>query len=400
LLNLYRRHTAKCTKGYAQHDRKASNCKCIVYAEGKLKSDSPYIKESTGTRSLEQARRIVVAAELRGFWDRNLSYENVEPAGRVSEIAPTLPGQSPGGKSVSEVVREFLKEAVSPKGRNLSVSTHSKYKTLLKRLEQFCGERGFQTLREIDLEVLRSFRNSWPTGSRATINNVQRLRTFYRFCLGNKWVDENIAADLQCPKKIKPTQKLPFTEEEFHRIMQAVATVDWDEQQTVTRSELECFILTMRYSGLRISDVALLRMDRIQGNQLGLYQTKPGEWVMVPLPHWLLHLLRKTRQTNGYLFCRGSKRLETATDLWRRRIQKVFAAAGVTGTPHRFRHTFAVDLLSKGVDIKHVSMLLGHSSVTITERHYAAWVKSRQDALTADVERAYGSRSGLSVVNS
>ena len=42
---------------------------------------------------------------------------------------------------------------------------------------------------------------------------------------------------------------------------------------------------------------------------------------------------------------------------------------------HRLRATFAVDLLQKGVPLEHESKLLGHKSVTTTERHYAKWVK-------------------------
>jgi integrase/recombinase XerD len=48
---------------------------------------------------------------------------------------------------------------------------------------------------------------------------------------------------------------------------------------------------------------------------------------------------------------------------------------------HRLRATFAVDLLQKGVPLEHVSKLLGHKSVTTAERHYARWVKGRQDRL-------------------
>jgi hypothetical protein len=47
-----------------------------------------------------------------------------------------------------------------------------------------------------------------------------------------------------------------------------------------------------------------------------------------------------------------------------------------------------VALLETGVPIEQVSVLLGHQSVRITERHYAPWVKSRQEKLEADVERA------------
>jgi integrase-like protein len=46
---------------------------------------------------------------------------------------------------------------------------------------------------------------------------------------------------------------------------------------------------------------------------------------------------------------------------------------------HRLRDTFAVDLLEKGVLLEEVSKLLGHESIKTTERHYAKWVKGRQD---------------------
>ena len=48
---------------------------------------------------------------------------------------------------------------------------------------------------------------------------------------------------------------------------------------------------------------------------------------------------------------------------------------------HMFRDTFAVELLNKGVPIDRVSLLLGHSSVKVTEKHYAPFVKERQQQL-------------------
>ena len=50
---------------------------------------------------------------------------------------------------------------------------------------------------------------------------------------------------------------------------------------------------------------------------------------------------------------------------------------------HRLRDTFAVDLLECGVTLEEVSKLLGHQSIQTTERHYAKWVKGRQDQLDA-----------------
>ena len=52
---------------------------------------------------------------------------------------------------------------------------------------------------------------------------------------------------------------------------------------------------------------------------------------------------------------------------------------------HRFRDTFATELLLSGVPLERVSILLGHSSIRITERHYSPWVRSRQEQLERDV---------------
>ncbi len=73
------------------------------------------------------------------------------------------------------------------------------------------------------------------------------------------------------------------------------------------------------------------------------------------------------------------------------RLRKLFKLAGVNrGHPHRFRDTFAAELLLQGVPIERVSVLLGHSSVRVTEKHYSPWVRARQEQLEADVRRTWG----------
>jgi integrase len=53
------------------------------------------------------------------------------------------------------------------------------------------------------------------------------------------------------------------------------------------------------------------------------------------------------------------------------------------------RDTFAVEMLLAGVPLEQVAMLLGHKSVKITEKHYAPWVKARQEQLAANVRKAW-----------
>jgi site-specific recombinase XerD len=53
-----------------------------------------------------------------------------------------------------------------------------------------------------------------------------------------------------------------------------------------------------------------------------------------------------------------------------------------------FRDTFAVSLFEKGVQLETVSVLLGHSSIRVTEKHYRPWARSLQQNLETAVGKA------------
>jgi site-specific recombinase XerD len=309
-------------------------------------------------------------AEARGYWDSAGSSDSRKT------------------RTVTAAIEAFLADAASATGRELRLPTLSKYRTLLRRLNAFCAKCSIARLEDLTPESLRNFRETWPTGPRATVNNISRLRAFFKFAIENEWIVRNSALALRGPKHGKDVQKLPFSDQEMTAIAAAAETVPL---QCGSNQDLLTLILVMRHTGLRISDAGMLKADRIEGDQLKLHTQKSGSWVCIPLAPWLLERLRTVEvKPGGYLFVTGSARLETVTDLWRRKIARVFAAAGVPhGHPHRFRHTFAVDLLSKGVDIKTVSLLLGHSSVTITERFYSAWIQSRQQALSDQIRKTW-----------
>jgi len=96
------------------------------------------------------------------------------------------------------------------------------------------------------------------------------------------------------------------------------------------------------------------------------------------------------RVTAKHYFRTGEGKIENIVRSWQARLKKIFDLAGVSKSEgnaisHRFRDTFAVELLLAGVPIERVSILLGHQSVRITERHCNPWVRSRQEQLEADV---------------
>jgi integrase/recombinase XerD len=94
------------------------------------------------------------------------------------------------------------------------------------------------------------------------------------------------------------------------------------------------------------------------------------------------------RENPKYFFWNATSKRPTVTGIWHERIAQVFAIAKVVGHPHQFRDTFAVALLEGGASIETVSVLLGHQSIRVTEKHCNPWVKTRQDALDRGVQSA------------
>ena len=80
---------------------------------------------------------------------------------------------------------------------------------------------------------------------------------------------------------------------------------------------------------------------------------------------------------------------------WQRSLKRLFILAGVPAAhAHRRRDTFSVELLQAGVPIDRVSVLLGHQSVRVTEKHHNAWTRARQEQAESDVRRTRGETEG------
>jgi integrase/recombinase XerD len=119
-------------------------------------------------------------------------------------------------------------------------------------------------------------------------------------------------------------------------------------------------------------------------------RVKTGVPFSVPIPTSVAReILTSPNSHPEYLFWEREDGVEeSARKRWTNWIKKVFRTAGMPeGHSHLLRHTFAYDLLSKGVPIEHVSKLLGHSSIKTTEKYYGTWAKGRQN-LVDDVVSA------------
>ena len=196
-----------------------------------------------------------------------------------------------------------------------------------------------------------------------------------------------------------------FTRDEYARVISATYRLDelgersWAPETRGIR--IRALTELMRWSGLRIRDAATLECSRLVTNKLMLYQAKTGIPVFVPLPPEVAQLLRSIppglKPNTRYFFWSGNGLPKTFVANWQRAYSRLFAVADMRkpdGTSkrchcHMFRDTFAVEMLLAGIPIDQVSILLGHSSVRVTEKHYSPWVRARQDQLEKSVQAAW-----------
>ena len=367
VLTLYRRHTRGCPFfGKPRFSRAANACaaKCPIWVQGTL--GTQYFREALDLRSWEAATALIRS------WEANGSVEPDKPA------IPTL----------KQALEKFFQDAAA---RGLASATIQKQRNVLElRLLRWAEAHRYAQIRDLDIDALRRFRATWRDAPITASKNLERLRNFFRFCVDSRWIQVNPASAIK-PPRVLASPTLPFDEEDWTRLLeQSERFPTKGIYGEGNRVRLKAMLLLLRYSGLRIRDAATLERRRIKSGKLFLYTQKTGTPVYVPLPPCVLEAIAQVPAVNErYIFWSGNGDPKTTVADWQRTFRRLCERAQVSGHFHMIRDTAAVAWLAKGVPIETVSVLLGHSSIRITEKHYAPWVKSRQDSLEAAVRSAW-----------
>jgi len=347
-----------------------AKCRCVLWVYGSMGGEE--IRESLRLRDWTKALALVRERLNGGHW---------------RETVAAAPPPQDTRITIGDAAAKYI---ANMQGQDLHADTVAKYRRLFARLTAFAGDKGIQHLEDITLDDLSSFRAGWHNlGPRTKIKELERLKAFFNFAQQREWLKKNPAEPLKAAKpELRPT--LPFSQPEMIRIL---AALDLYAKTAGLRNaqRLRAFVLLLRYSGLRIGDATQLEVGRIEGPKLFLYTAKTGEPVYCVLPEFVVRALEASPRTNErFYFWTGKSKVHSAVGKWQRRLQRLFELAGIPGGhAHRFRDTFAVDLLLAGVPMDRVSVLLGHRSIRVTERHYAPWTRSRQQQIEADLSLAW-----------
>jgi len=137
--------------------------------------------------------------------------------------------------------------------------------------------------------------------------------------------------------------------------------------------------------GLRVSEAVSLNIENIQGDNLKVIGKGSKERIL-PMPEVVKNTLNymvnkipvEITQKTPLFLNKFKKRIST------RAVQMIMKEmrikTGLPGhvTPHSLRHSFATHLLAGGADLRSVQEMLGHESISTTQRYLAADLKRIQ----------------------
>ena len=264
--------------------------------------------------------------------------------------------------------------------RHLATSTVDAYRRDLSQLAAFL-RRSRRDLPGAEIDDLRRFLAQLTSlgYARASIaRRVGAIHTFYRWAVSREVVAEDAAALLGRPKVVNRLPVVLRVPEAAALVEAPVVTVDASDVDTAVALRDRAILELMYGSGLRVSEVAGLTIDRVDLERGRVTVVGKGDKEReVPLGDPAREAVAAWLVVRGVLgggrdelFMNRRGRPIGPRDI--RRLVGRYAGVALSGrrvTPHTLRHSFATHLLEGGADIRSVQEMLGHASVATTQRY-------------------------------
>ncbi len=262
-------------------------------------------------------------------------------------------------------IDKFIKYLESERG----ASAHT-LRAYRKDLELFFESSGGGT----ELGDVRGFVASEINRGRKKTTASRRLaalRSFFKFLHREGHIKVNPAKLVSSPKLQKLLPRF-LTVDEVFGLVEKPGGLGFIEQRDRAMLELlySSGLRVGELSGLNVEDVSLKEgLVKVMGKGKKERLVPVGKKALEALNSYLVEKILQKKTDKALFVSRNGKRLDTRAI--RRIVVKYSRAMGMEGkvSPHTLRHTFATHLLQGGADLRVIQELLGHSSLSTTQKY-------------------------------
>lgn len=295
---------------------------------------------------------------------------------------------------MDEPIRAFI--AFLRAEQRASPETLRNYASDLRQLDRFLVSRRLASSSPINpasltADAVRAYLQ-WLDHNGAKPASLARklaaIRSFYRYLTRRRLVGRNPVEGMRTPKQPKSLPRV-LTKDD------ADALLNFPAGQTVGAWRDRALLETLYSTGARVSELVALNVGDVHEPEgLVRLQGKGRKERIVPIGEVALDAIRHYRMTlplqfSGVppkaLFCNQRGGRLTSRSVARLVARYSSQLPGGAVSPHTLRHSFATHLLDEGADLRSIQEMLGHASLSTTQRY----THVATDQLLAVYDRAH-----------
>lgn len=275
---------------------------------------------------------------------------------------------------LSSPLSGFLNELES---KDRSKFTITAYKKDLEQLINYLKEKGIKTWNQATTEVLDKYVNFLKQEKDYTLKTISRkinsMKTFYRFLISRKFIDQNYANHVRHPKIDK-------------QIPRILSPLEYKALRDTARENLRLYTIIelLLQTGMRIGELSRLKLEDIDLEKKNIvvqafssYPKRNFE-INPVLEEALRNYLRKissSRNSRYFFFAKSGNNLLIRNI--RSSVDKAFKKTGIRDVKvNDLRNTFIIYQLEHGMELETLAKIVGHKKVTTTE-NYLEYIESR-----------------------
>lgn len=279
--------------------------------------------------------------------------------------------------------RRYSEHTSDAYGRDLS-----EFNAFFAKQPEICPNQkmSIAVLGRIDIRNFRSFiseRVHKNIEKSSIARELSSIRNFFRWMEQQNIVKNPSLSILSSPRKPKNLPKALGIEEVLDLIDESVNFTKENWQNLRDKA-----IFTLLYGcGLRISEATMLNDGDLDNKNFVRICGKGNKERIVPLLPIILQRIEQYRKacpysiTTGTAIFLGARGERINPRIIQRQMEKIRNYMGLPDnlTPHSLRHSFATHLLAEGTDLRSIQELLGHASLSTTQRYTEVEIQTLQN---------------------